>query len=348
MASEAPEISCVSLGMVILDEIRMPNKTPMENVIGGSASFMTLGSRIFAQEAAKVGCLLVAGRDFPTSVESRLRQWGTTLVVQKHDSAPSTRGFLEYQDDTFGPKQFRYTTPPLKAAPKDLVGTQLLHAKAVHFFATPHEIEAQVPELLRLRHEQGVVERPLIVWEPFPAACQPSNRQAFLDACKIVDVFSPNHLELLGLFGEETAESRKLEQLEGLGTDIVDSSIGPEGQGTLVIRAGENGCLVSSPTTRPTWFPPFYDDKSTKIVDPTGAGNAFLGGYIAGWQATNSEVEAVWYGHVAASFALEQIGLPKLETKDHRDVWNGDAAMDRLTEYKTRIMDRAVKSENVL
>lgn len=45
------------------------------------------------------------------------------------------------------------------------------------------------------------------------------------------------------------------------------------------------------------------------------AGNAFLGGFIAGLSASNGDqYEAALYGTVSASFIVEQIGLPKVET----------------------------------
>ncbi|KAF2115096.1 putative PfkB family kinase [Lophiotrema nucula] len=351
MDSSTPLISCVSLGMVIIDEIRMPGKLPLIDVIGGSASFVTLGNRLFAQHPEQVGCLVLAGKDFPAKAEAALQEWGTALVIRRNEDAQSTRGLLEYKDDTFGPKSFEYTTRPLRASPTDLVDSPLLRAKAVHFFATPEEILIQVPELLRLRDNDKIEGRPLLVWEPLPVSCKPLNRQAFLDACKLVDVFSPNHIEITAIFADGPAKDFQPEKLESYGTEILDSSIGPQGQGTLIIRAGEQGSLTMGRSTRATWLPPFYtleDMKPSKVVDPTGAGNTFLGGYMAGWLTTTCHIEATCHGHVAASFALEQIGLPKVEKKGDEELWNGASVMERLQKYKVRLRDAKVQSENVL
>lgn len=96
------EVSCVSLGMVIIDEIRMLNKPVLSDVIGGSATFVTLGQRLFADTPSEVGCLVLAGRDFPPIVEDEVRSWGTAQVIKKNKDRLSTRGLLEYEDDTFG------------------------------------------------------------------------------------------------------------------------------------------------------------------------------------------------------------------------------------------------------
>lgn len=67
-----------------------------------------------------------------------------------------------------------------------------------------------------------------------------------------------------------------------------------------------------------TWLPPFYDSKeeeisTTKVVNTTGAGNAFQGGFILGYSETLNFIRAACYGSIAASFALEQIGVPHLQ-----------------------------------
>lgn len=100
----SPNICCVSLGMVIIDNIHMPNKPALYDVLGGSATFVTLGQRLFASELSEVGCLLVAGEDFPQTVKEEIQNWGTTLVLKERTNARSTRGKLEYEDDTFGRK----------------------------------------------------------------------------------------------------------------------------------------------------------------------------------------------------------------------------------------------------
>lgn len=68
-----------------------------------------------------------------------------------------------------------------------------------------------------------------------------------------------------------------------------------------------------------------------KVVDPTGAGNAFLGGYVAGWLREGHVGQALHCGAVAASFALEQSGLPR-----SADV-SAEAGMERLDEFRERL-----------
>lgn len=134
---------------------------------------------------------------------------------------------------------------------------------------------------------------------------------------------------------------------------LVDNGVGLEDKGTVVIRAGERGCLVQSRDLSATWLPPFYRDEAgskelsvANIVDPTGAGNAFLGGYAVGYLRTNNALEAACYGAVAASVALEQIGMPERAEKGDTELWNGVSVKTRLQEYMSRVdVERSMRAK---
>jgi len=49
-----------------------------------------------------IGCLVLAGKDFPEAVENVLHGWKTTLILKRDLNKLSTRGLLEYEDTTFG------------------------------------------------------------------------------------------------------------------------------------------------------------------------------------------------------------------------------------------------------
>jgi sugar/nucleoside kinase (ribokinase family) len=175
----------------------------------------------------------------------------------------------------------------------------------------------------------------------------------------LVDVFSPNHLELAAFFGESLSPSASASASEGysekdktktkieeLALKFLDSGVGPSGNGLMLIRAGEHGCLLRSRALpSPVWIPTFYDPDSgskprkqhAKVIDPTGAGNAFLGAFAMGYLKTGgSVVEAACYGSVGASFALEQVGMPEKTEKGGEELWNGVTVFSRLREYMPR------------
>jgi len=80
-----------------------------------------------------------------------------------------------------------------------------------------------------------------------------------------------------------------------------------------------------------------------KVIDPTGAGNAFMGGFAIGFVETGDVIKAISYGAVSSSFALEQIGIPRRAVaEDGSELWNGDCVSSRLDLYLSSIMKDVV------
>ena len=228
----------------------------------------------------------------------------------------------------------------MQAKPEHLEASGLLHAPAFHVLAKPDDLEALVTDLLSRRTRNKLSTKPLLVWEPAPPHCIAANRDAHLDACRIVDVFSPNHLELASLLDQQGQAEPRLDraEVERYARCFRDArSARPERSPDLVVRAGELGCLITLEADETCWLPPFNDPSSPKVVDPTGAGNAFLGALTIKLQQGCSLKDAAIHGSVTASFAVEQIGLPVLGPLRGAETWNGTDFSARLDEYRRRV-----------
>lgn len=94
-------INFVSLGMVVLDELRFPNGQTLYDVPGGSGLYSTLGARMASSEPKSVGCFVLAGSDFPSSLETTLQEWQVSLLVKKDVGRLSTRGLVQYRGNNF-------------------------------------------------------------------------------------------------------------------------------------------------------------------------------------------------------------------------------------------------------
>ncbi|KAI1109208.1 Ribokinase-like protein [Nemania sp. NC0429] len=348
MDRHAPEVAdhrpvFVSLGMVILDELRFPHLRTVIDVPGGSGLYATFGARLFkaGPRALDVGCIVLAGYDLPESTVRLLESWGMTLLLVHDTEKPCTRGLLKYEDDTFGRNTFSYVTPPLRPSPAQLGASSLLYAASFHFLSLPADLESEVSTLLRLREEKGVTERPLIVWEPAPFGCDSANLTSHLKACALVDVFSPNHSELRYLLEgkNDTQAEFSPSQVEAQAAKFVEAGIGPNHRGLAVIRSGEHGALILSNDRPAEWIPTYYGQGAEEVVDATGAGNAFLGAFAVALHETNDPREACLRGSIAASYALEQVGPPKLAASSSLsgELWNGSDVQTRLQEFKARI-----------
>lgn len=115
----------------------------------------------------------------------------------------------------------------------------------------------------------------------------------------------------------------------------------------MIVRAGAEGCCLCSRTHGLVWLPPFYnvtDDGASlgrdKVVDTTGAGNAFLGAYAVGLLKTHDVVRAAYYGAAGSSFTLEQVGIPKLQIPpESEETWNRAVVRARLEKYELRVKE---------
>jgi len=114
---------------------------------------------------------------------------------------------------------------------------------------------------------------------------------------------------------------------------------------SLLNSSGEISFEHETPPIDPgveRWLPAYFGDEDSagqeKVVDPTGGGNAFLGGLAVALARGKGVVEAAAWGSVAASFAIEQVGMPLLTAVDERgrETWNGVAVEDRLEEFLAR------------
>jgi sugar/nucleoside kinase (ribokinase family) len=74
----------------------------------------------------------------------------------------------------------------------------------------------------------------------------------------------------------------------------------------IVIKRGESGQLLYDSATHSRWEIPAY---AARVNDPTGAGDAFCGGFLAGYRRTYDPVQAVLHGNISASITIEGNGV---------------------------------------
>jgi len=142
------------------------------------------------------------------------------------------------------------------------------------------------------------------------------NRRELEETLKLVDILMINDSETR-MLGEEANLPRAAQKVLA------------KGPRALVIKHGEYGATVFfGQAAEGTGAHPFRAPALPieEVVDPTGAGDAFAGGfmgYVATQEQLNREVfkRAMFYGSVMGSFAVERFGTERLEslTRDQID-----------------------------
>ncbi|CBX99249.1 similar to PfkB family carbohydrate kinase (Mak32) [Plenodomus lingam JN3] len=327
------DIDFCTLGMFIIDEIEFaPPKPAVRDIVGGGGSYSALGARIFSPppKSSSVGWIVDCGSDFPPELRRVIAHWQTGVLFRETPGRLTTRGWNGYGEHEH--RAFRYMTPKLRIDHLALVDTPLLWAKSFHLICSPLRCIDLVQNILHLRQQASDGQsshHPLFIWEPVPDLCIPEEAENCLIALKLVHVVSPNHGELGGFFGNDTngKDAVDFRLVETLCSQWVESGIGPDSNGASVVRCGKDGCLVARRGVQ-KWLPA-YHQSAEKVIDPTGGGNAFLGGLAVGLvrgdaepAIENLEEAAIW-GSVAASFAIEQVGMPVLSYTPEGETWNG-------------------------
>ena len=234
----------------------------------------------------------------------------------------------------------------------------MLASSTFHLISEPSRCLELVTDILARRKDVTTeypklcagIAAPTFVWEPMEGSCRPSELPSFYKALKFVDVFSPNEHELDLLFNGPkpvSSESMLRAQLHNYCKKLFDLGFGDK-PCAIIVRTGAAGCVVASQncfTNFPAYHRPPVNSTSEESAtwyghktmnwDVTGGGNAFLGGFCMGlaWLKereqnpglTEFESAAV-YGSVAASFAIEQVGMPKLsrQPESGKEMWNED------------------------
>jgi sugar/nucleoside kinase (ribokinase family) len=213
--------------------------------------------------------------------------------------------------------------------------------------------------------------RPLFVWEPVPDLCTPNEYPNFKKAIRLVDIVSPNEVELGAYFGMKDLNYRGGVMPSVIDT-VLETGIGPNGEGALVVRLGKDGCYCKwqgnefhfssyHETVKKAILPPqeFGDCRLRLVIDPTGGGNTYVGafaqamvtkgnqtpsdgepsfGYREGGSIFfNSEhlANCMIWATIAASFAIEQVGLPGLSHReDGEELWNRERVEGRMALYR--------------
>jgi sugar/nucleoside kinase (ribokinase family) len=102
----------------------------------------------------------------------------------------------------------------------------------------------------------------------------------------------------------------------------------------VVIKQGSHGSILSSP--RGLFLCPAYPLQ--KVVDPTGAGDSFVGGMMGYLAAARGPVDqnirrAMTYGSVVASFCCEGFGLQQTTRVTRAKIDRRVQELERLTRF---------------
>ena len=289
-------MSLLVVGTVAFDAIETPfAKT--DKIIGGAATYICHSASFFSKN---INLVSVVGEDFPNKAINSLKEKGVDvkgLQIKKERKTFFCSG--KYHNNMNSRDTLKTELNVLEDF-DPIVPKQYTKSEFLMLGNLMPSVQKRVLEQMQ--------ERPKLI---------------VLDTMNFwMDNFMPDLKEALKNTDVLTINDDEARQLSGEYSLLIAAkkilTMGPK---YLIIKKGEHGAIL------------FGEDKMfyspavmlENVIDPTGAGDSFAGGFI-GYLAKTKEItfdnmkKAVVYGTVLASFTVEKLGIESIENIEEEKV----------------------------
>jgi len=313
MLPSHPVIRFVLAGQLRRDYLLLPDGKAHLDIPGGGLFYSAAGLRIWE---TNLGLLSRVSEDYPTAWLEKAAGYGMdTRGVAVTTDPLEQRSFCAYTDlntpETDNPVVhfsrleipfprglLGYTPPPnqpdsrtrpsphavqLRDIPEDYRDATALHVGPLEFLNHA---------LLTSHFRQG--NTTTLTLDPSPGYMSPIFWDDIPLLVKGLTAFLPTQDQLASLF-----QGRSLDLWE------MAAAICAYGCEFVLIRRRGNGYWLFDGSTQSRWIIPNYP---AAPADPTGVGDAFCGGFLAGYCTAYDPLEAALYGAVSASMVIEGSG----------------------------------------
>ena len=306
------EPSFIFAGQLTRDYVFPPTGQPLLDSPGGNLLYAAGGYAVWGGHPGLVGRV---GEDYPRRWLKDMEQRGWEVTgIRIQPGMLDQRNFLAYSED-FELTRINPVSHFAKRGipfPKALLGYQprsdskpaygktdpalptisdipssYLDAGTLHL--CPMELAAHQQFLDSLRGAMRI-----LTLDPSPVIMMPAFQREVRGLVHGLTAFLPSLEEITSFFWGQTHDP--WEMAAGIGE--IDCEY-------VVIKCGARGQLLYDAGNRRRWEIPAYP---ARLADPTGAGDAFCGGFLAGYRKNYDPLEGVLHGNVSASLAIEGSG----------------------------------------
>jgi len=303
----------VAVGTVAFDSIETPFEK-RDYVIGGAATYITLSASHFVENS---GLVSVIGEDFPQSMLDNLSQRGIDqkgLQVKVGEKSFYWSGKYHFDMNS---RDTLITDLNVLADFDPIIPENYKNCEFLMLGNLAPAVQAKVLDQLNARPKLVVMDT-MNFWMDI----------AWDDLMKVIA-----RVDVLTINDEEARQMSKEHSLVKAARKIL--TMGPK---YLIIKKGEHGALL------------FHDDKVffapalplEDVVDPTGAGDTFAGGFI-GYLAHSGDISfenmkrAIIVGSALASFTCEKFGPERLLEISKTDLFDRVQTFVQLTNFEFQL-----------
>ena len=335
MDDSIPHLRYLVIGRLSRNFTILPDEQVIEDSPGGSALYAAAGSAVWE---TGIGMVARVGSDYPVEWINKLDRYHIDYRGIRRMADPvDMREFVAYPDletrradNPVGhfarlnlpfPKSLLGYTPvsasndsrtrptPLTIRSSDFP-SDYLDATAAHICPLDFLSHTLLPPTLR----QGHINT--ITLDPGEGYMNPTYWDDLPVIMNGLTAFICNEEKLASMFQGKTYDAWEMaEELSSHGCEVI------------IIKRGQRGQLVYERSSRSRWIVPAYP---AKVCCPIGAGDAFSGGFLAGFRSTYDPLQAALQGNISASLVIESIdpfyafdslpGLPQARLDSLRDM----------------------------
>ena len=309
------ESTLTIVGTVAFDAIETPfGKT--DKIIGGAATYISLAASYFN---TKINMISVVGGDFPKQQIFAMNEKGINtdgLQIKENEKSFFWSGKYHLDMNT---RDTLITDLNVLATFDPIVPDAYQNTDFLMLGNLVPAIQRTVLQRLKKRPKLVVMDTMNFWMETAKADLD--------DMIKMVDVLTVNDAEARELSGEYSLVKAAKKIM----------AMGPR---YLIIKKGEHGALLFHENN--VFFAPALPLE--EVYDPTGAGDAFAGGFI-GYLAQSSDISfesmkrAIIYGSALASFTVEKFGTERLMNLGHDEIENRIQEFVDLVQFDISLVD---------
>lgn len=299
-------MSVLVVGSTALDSIKTP-KAENPRLLGGSASHAAIAASFFSP----VKMIGIVGQDFPKRYLALYRKHNIDLTGLQIAEGKTFHWSGEYEVNMNNRRTlstelgvFETFTPHLPES----------HKNSRFILLANIAPSLQLHVLDQIKKPKFVIADTMDLWLSIALP-------DLLTVIQRVDAFVLNDSEAKQLTDEDNV-LKALKKIHRLGPAYV------------IIKRGEHGSILSGPSG--LFVAPAFPLE--RVVDPTGAGDSFVGGLLGYLASTKGSIEknlrrAIIHGSATASFCCENFGLTRTTKITAADINNRVAQLEKMVRF---------------
>jgi sugar/nucleoside kinase (ribokinase family) len=280
----------VTVGWLTMDDIVLPDHSCRHGILGGGALYSAIGAQIWTPD---VGIHAVTGRRHVETVRRAIAARGIDARGVTAMEGNGLELWLLHEGD-----ESKQQVPKLTSSPADEVDEARGPLLAAYETARGFHIAPQSPasSLANAARLGRLSARPVVTMDLLSDTFIDRRLYRDLGFLRDITAFLPSEAEVSRIWNPPDLRIWLREQSVAHGCH-------------LAAKLGEQGSLVCHGRTGDLYHVPAVP---ARVVDTTGAGDAYCGGFIAGLVAGRDIAECAAMGTVSASYVVEACGA--LET----------------------------------